>query len=80
MKKLILISLLLSFSNAKQQYLESYQAHKLIQNGYKVRCYDKETRKYYLLKKDQYVFPAGGIYFYNVNKEPVTTNMCIQVK
>jgi len=30
-------------------------------------------------KKYQFTFPAGGLYFYNVNNKPVSTTKCVVV-
>ena len=75
---IILATIFLSISiNANEKYLDGREAHLLIQKGNSILCIDKETKKKYLLKSNQYVFSAGGLYFYNVNKEPIMTTMCI---
>jgi len=85
MKPIIsLVTLLLLTAYAKEhsspkKYLDGYEAHMLIQQGKDLVCYDKETNQEYHLKKYQFTFPAGGLYFYNVNNEPVSTTKCVVV-
>lgn len=83
MKFLVSLLIIVSFVNGKdnkeEQYLDDSKAHILIQNGKKVLCQDDNGEKYYL-HKSQFVFLAGGLYFYNVNNEPIMTNQCILEK
>jgi hypothetical protein len=78
---LFLLNLCVADSNVKpQEYLKSDEAHFLIQSGKSVTCEDSKSGKKYILNKLQFVFPAGGMYFYNVGNEPVTTEKCIVTK
>jgi hypothetical protein len=59
-------------------YLDPTKAHLLIQQGATVVCKDKTSGKEYYLTSNQFVFPAGGLYFYSVGGEVVTTSTCIE--
>ncbi|KHG34402.1 MAG: hypothetical protein RBR12_11765 [Sulfurospirillum cavolei] len=78
---LLLSTSVFADSNTKsQEYLKSNEAHLLIQSGKSVTCEDSQSGKKYVLNKLQFVFPAGGMYFYNVGNEPITTEKCILTK
>ena len=76
---LLLLTACTEEHSSPKKYLDGYEAHMLIQQGKDLLCYNKRTNKEYYLKKYQFTFPAGGLYFYNVNSEPILTTKCVVV-
>jgi len=73
---LMLVSFVIGKDTEKKQYLDDINAHLSIQNGKQVLCEDSNGKKYYL-HSSQFVFTSAGLYFYNVDDEPITTHKCI---
>ena len=68
----------LYFYKKNYVYLDPTKAHILIQQGATVLCTDSTSGKEYYLTSNQYVLPAGGLYFYIVDGESVTTSKCVE--
>ncbi len=68
----------LYFYKKNHAYLDPTKAHILIQQGATVLCTDLTSGKEYYLTRNQFVFPAGGLYLYSVDGEAVTTSTCVE--
>lgn len=65
------------FYKKSHTYLDPTKAHLMIQQGVVVLCTDTDGRKYYPTS-NQFLFPAGGLYFYKIDGEAVTTTNCVE--